>query len=284
MAASPAKGGWMQRLENVDRRILFVALAFAIVVPLIVPIPLPIAVSPMARALYDAIDRLPEGSVVLVSADYDPSGKPELQPFHEALMRHLARKKLRAVILSLWAAGPPLTEQVLGNVGYETTLHQKRGVDFVHLGFKEGRQIVMKAMGQSLRQTFPKDYEGKPVADLPLMRGVDTYSDFALLIDVSAGNPGIKEYVQVVQSRYRVKMVGACTAVSGPDYVPYYRAGQLVGLAAGMKGAAEYEMLVGAPGAATSGMAAQSASHLLLIGFILFGNVMYFRARRRGER
>jgi hypothetical protein len=156
-------------------------------------------------------------------------------------------------------------------------------VDFVHLGFKEGRQIVMKAMGQSLRQTFPKDHDGTPVGDLPLMREVDGYGDFALLIDISAGSPGVKEYVQVVQSRYRVKMVGACTAVSGPDYVPYYRAGQLLGLAAGMKGAAEYEKLVGYPGAATTGMAAQSASHLLLVAFIVFGNVMYFRARRRGD-
>jgi hypothetical protein len=87
-----------------------------------------------------------------------------------------------------------------------------------------------------------------------------------------------------VQSRYRIRMVGACTAVSGPDYVPYYNAGQLLGLAAGMKGAAEYEKLVGRPGDATTGMAAQSASHALLIAFIVFGNVTYFRARRRGSR
>jgi hypothetical protein len=281
--AKPPGGGWLERLERLDRRYLFVALAAAIVVPLLVPVPLPLAVTPMARDLYDAIERLPERSIVLVSADYDPSGKPELAPFHVALMRHLARKHLRVVIVSLWAPGPPLTEQVLAQVGYETTLHQKRGVDFVHLGFKEGRQIVMKAMGQSLRQTFPKDHSGTPVEQIPLMREVDSYGDFALLIDISAGNPGVKEYVQVVQSRYRVKMVGACTAVSGPDYVPYYRAGQLLGLAAGMKGAAEYEKLVGYPGAATTGMAAQSASHVLLVAFIVFGNVMYFRARRRGD-
>ena len=66
------------------------------------------------------------------------------------------------------------------------------------------------------------------------MREVESYKDFALLVDISAGNPGVKEYVQVVQSRWQVPMVGACTAVSGPDYVPYYSAGQLRGLAAGM--------------------------------------------------
>ncbi len=269
-----------ERLENIDRRALFVALAASIVTPLLLPVPLPLYVTPMVQDLYDAIERIPEGSIVLVSADYDPSGKPELEPFHLALTHHLARRNLRQVVINLWAAGPPLTEHVLAAAGLETDHAKVDGVDFVHLGFKEGRQIVMKSMGQSMRQTFPFDREGRPVADIPLMREVDGYDDFALLVDISAGSPGLKEYVQVVQSRYAIPMVGACTAVSGPDYVPYYNAKQILGLAAGMKGAAEYEKLVGLPGEATEGMAAQSASHMLLIAFIVLGNVVYFRQRR----
>jgi hypothetical protein len=115
------------------------------------------------------------------------------------------------------------------------------------------------------------------------MKEVNDYGDVAMLIDISAGSPGIKEYVQVVQSRYNVKLGGACTAVSGPDYVPYYKSGQLFGLAAGMKGVAEYEKLVERTGSATAGMSAQSAAHLLLIAFIIFGNVTYF-LRRRTEK
>jgi hypothetical protein len=157
----------------------------------------------------------------------------------------------------------------------------ERGVDFVHLGFKEGRQIVMESMGRSLRQTFPVDRDRRPVGEIPLMQEVDKYDDFAMLINISAGSPGVKEYVQVVQSQYGIRMVGACTAVSGPDYVPYYDSGQMLGLAAGMKGAAEYEQLVGLPGTATAGMVAQSTTHLLLVAFIVFGNVMFFLARKR---
>ena len=274
----------LEGLEFIDRRWIFLLLAFAIVLPLLFPIPLPLYVTPMVQGLYDTIENLPEGSIVLVSADYDPSGKPELEPFHVALMHQLARKNVRVVMMTLWAAAPPLVEHVLDTVGWTTTYGKVDGVDFVNLGFKEGRQIVMKSMGQSLRQTFPFDRSGTPVDSIPLMKQVDNYGDFALLIDVSAGNPGVKEYVQVVQSRWQVPMVGACTAVSGPDYVPYYSAGQLRGLSAGMKGAAEYETLVDHPGAATAGMAAQSASHVLLIAFILFGNVIYFLRRRKGSR
>ncbi len=274
----------LERLEFIDRRWIFLLLAFAIAGPLVFPTALPLHVTPMVQDLYDAIEALPEGSRVLLSADYDPSGKPELEPFHVALMHHLARKNVRVVMMTLWAAGPPLTEHVLATVGWTTAYGKVDGTDFVNLGFKEGRQIVMKSMGQSIPQTFPFDRSGRPVADIPLMREVRNYDDFALLVNISAGNPGVKEYVQVVQSRWRIPMVGACTAVSGPDYVPYYSAGQLEGLAAGMKGAAEYEMLVGRPGAAAAGMAAQSASHVLLIAFILFGNVIHFAKRRRGGR
>ena len=272
----------VQRLEYVDRRWLFLVMAVAIVVPLVVSMPLPLYVSTMVQDLYDAIEALPDHSIVLISADYDPTAKPELEPFHVALLHHLARKKIRMVMISLWPAAPPLTDQVVAEVGLVEKYGYVKGVDFAHLGYKDGRQIVMESMGNSIRATFPRDRDGNPVESNPLMHQVDTYADVAMLINVSGGFPGVKEYVQVVQSRYGIKMVGACTAVSGPDYVPYYQATpkQLLGLAAGMKGTAEYEKLVGRPGTAMTGMAAQSSSHLLLILFIVFGNVMFFLARR----
>jgi len=65
------------------------------------------------------------------------------------------------------------------------------------------------------------------------------------------------------------------------DNTPYYEAGQLVGLSGGMKGSADYEQLVGAPGLATRGMDAQSFGHLLIISFIALGNVAYFMTRGR---
>lgn len=279
------EGSLLRRLEYVDRRWLFVLMAGAVLLPLIVHMPLPLHVSQMVQDLYDAIEELPEGSIVLISSDYDPTAKPELEPFHVALLHHLARKRIRMVMVSLWPAAPPLTDQVIKEVGLERVYGLVKNVDWVHLGYKEGRQITMASMGNSIRSTFPKDRDGAAVETLPLMHEVDKYSDVEMLINVSGGSPGIKEYVQVVQSRYGIRMIGATTAVSGPDYVPYYQATpkQLLGLSAGMKGSAEYEQLVGRPGAASAGMAAQSSSHVLLILFIVFGNVMYFLARREGR-
>ena len=48
-----------------------------------------------------------------------------------------------------------------------------------------------------------------------------------------------------------------------------------------MKGAAEYEILVNKPAMALSGMNSQSLVHLLIIGFVVLGNLAYFAARKR---
>ena len=270
----------LERLEYVDRRWLFLIMAGAIILPLVVSMPLPLHVSTMVQDIYDTIEALPDGSTVLISSDYDPSGKPELEPFHVALTHQLARKKIKMVIYSLWPAAPPLTEGVIERVGLETDYGYVKNVDYAHLGYKEGQQIAMRSFGKSIKETFPKDRDGLSTSEIPLLAERDTYTDFDLFINISAGSPGVKEYVQNIQSLTGIPMVAACTAVSGPDYVPYYKAGQLLGLAAGMKGAAEYEVLVDLPSEAAAGMAAQSTSHLLLIAFIIFGNIMFFLTRK----
>ena len=53
---------------------------------------------------------------------------------------------------------------------------------------------------------------------------------------------------------------------------------------AGMPGAAEYESLIGQKGSATSGMDAQSVAHLVIVLFIVLGNISYFIDRKRSRK
>jgi len=46
----------------------------------------------------------------------------------------------------------------------------------------------------------------------------------------------------------------------------------------------EYEKLVGVPGIGTSGMDAQSIAHLVIVLFIIFGNVAFFIERQRQKK
>lgn len=270
---------FLERLGTIDRRVIFVLMGLALTLPLIRPLGLPFQVSPGVQDTFDAIDAVQPGQVVLLQSDFDPASMPEIYPFLLASMRHLFQKKAKVVCAELWPAAPPLVTGALKEMQKEFGLVE--GEDFVHLGFKVGSQLVMIQMGEDLWNAFPADVRKVPVAQIPLMQRVRKLSDFALMVNVSSGFPGAKEWVQYAQTRFNFKMVTSVTAVMAPDVIPYYQAGQLSGLSGGMAGSAEYEKLLGIKGTATAGMDVLSFGHLLIIFAIIVGNVSYFATRKK---
>jgi hypothetical protein len=266
-------------IRRIDRRFIFVLIFVAVAWPLIQPMRLPIDVSPPVQGIYDAIEAVPPGSIVMLAGDYSPDTMPELQPMVETFMRHAFSRDLRVVIACLWPASPPLVERVTTPMAAE--FGKEYGTDYVNLGYMAGGIVTLLGMGASIPNTFPSDYGGTPVGEIPLMQEVEDFDDIALVMEVSAGTPGTREWVQQVQSRFGVTLASGVTAVSAPNFYPYIQSGQLVGLLGGLKGAAEYETLVGAPGDATKGMDAQSIVHALIVLFIILGNVTYFVTRGR---
>ncbi len=277
----------LSRLHALDRRWLFLLMGLLVLGPLLWPIGLPIEPTRPSRQFAGAIDSLPDGSLVLMSCDYDPASRPELVPMTQTALRQLWRKHCRVVITVLWNGGPALVDQTVEGVAGEFRARGEKlvdGVDYVNLGYKAGNEAVMVLMGQSVKATFPVDQHRRSTATLPIMREVGNYSSFAMLVNISAGYPGTKEWVQQVNSRFHLPMISGCTAVSAPEYYPYLQSGQLRGLLGGMAGAAEYEKLCGERGPATRGMDAQSLAHLFIAACIVLGNVAVARRGKGGAR
>jgi len=275
----------LQRFQALDRRWVFLGMAISILVPLLYPVSFSFKVDERVRSLYDAVEELPAGSTVLVSADFDPASRPELEPFFRANLDHLFRKDVKVVVLSLWEYAPPLVVPILDEIA--TRDHKEYGKDYVFLGYKPGKELAIKAIGENIPKTFPTDSRGTPIGQIPIMQGFKQARDFPLLINVSAGFPGTREYVLQIQGQYDLRIASACTAVSAPDYIPFYKAGQLVGLSGGMPGSAQYEKLVypeGPPaGVRLLGMQAINVlnlGHLYIIGLIVLGNLAFFLTRR----
>ncbi|MBI4364898.1 MAG: hypothetical protein HY568_05660 [Candidatus Latescibacteria bacterium] len=275
--------GFLGGLRHLDRRWIFLAVGLLVIVPLMTGFHLaPVRPSERARGFYEAVERIPEGSTVLLAGDYDPGTIAENYPMHLAAARHLMSRNLKIIAVALYPGGPPLSDLVLRIAAEE--YHKRESYDYVNLGFKSGNEVVMSQMGSSIPRTFPTDRRGVPVSQLPVMRGVENFQQIALLISVSAGYPGTKEWVQQVVSRYHVPMVAGVTAVSAPEYYPYLQAGQLQGLLGGMAGAAEYETLVKHPGLATHGMDAQSLAHVFIAIMILLGNLAALPQRASAKK
>jgi len=270
-------------LRTIDRRWIFLAIGLLVVIPLLTGFHIaPVQPSARARGFYDAIEKVPAGSKVLLAGDYDPGTIAENYPMHLAAVRQLMSRNIKIIAVELYPGGPPLADRVLRIAGAE--YHKTEGIDYTNLGYKSGNEAVMSQMGSSIPITFPADRSGTPVAKIPVMKGVENFSQIALLISVSAGYPGTKEWVQQVVSRYHLPMVAGVTAVSAPEYYPYLQAGQLQGLLGGMAGAAEYETLVKAPGLATRGMDAQSLAHIFIALMILLGNLAALPQRSSGGK
>ena len=272
---------WTNRLENLDRRWLFLAIGLLVLIPLLFPLSLPLTVSPRVQGFEQGIAQIPDGSTVLMSCDYDPGAIPELVPMTRTALRQLFDKNCKVVVTVLWNGGPGLVDGVLRQIAEEKG--KQYGTDYINLGFKEGREAVMVVMGQGVANAFPRDYRGNDTRSQPIMRTVRDYSSFPLLVSISAGYPGTKEWVQQVQSRFHLPMVAGVTAVSAPEYYPYLQSGQLLGLLGGMAGAAEYEKAREEKGDATSGMDAQSMAHLFVAFCILLGNVVQWTKGRRNS-
>ena len=267
-------------LSTLDRRWIFLVMGILVLEPLLFPLALPLRVTPPVQGFVDAIDHVKPGSTILMSCDYDPGAIPELVPMTRTAFRQLLSHDCSVVVTCLWPGGPGLVDSIITEVSREFP-SKVYGEDWVNLGYKSGNEAVMVLMGQGILNVFPRDYHGNESRSLPIMRGVRDYSSFPLLVSISAGQPGTKEWVQQVQSRFHLPMVAGVTAVSAPEYYPYLQSHQLLGMLGGMAGAAEYEVARHEKGSATKGMDAQSLGHLFVALCIVLGNVIQFLQRRQ---
>ena len=268
----------MHRLLAIDRRIIFALVFISVAGPLLAGMSLPITPTDEVKAAYDQFEKLDAGDIVLVSFAYGASTAPEMLPMSLAILRHAFRRDLKVVAICLWPEAPGLAQQVLEEIAAEFDLEY--GVDYAFMGYKPGGFSVILNMGQDFRSAFPQDQWGADTGDLDLTRGLRSLRDFALVLDLAAGDSIEFWWIPYGQEKYGFSFVAGCTAVMAPDLYPFLDSGQLGGLLGGLAGAAEYETLIERPGSASKGMGAQSMAHLVIALFVILGNIAHFAARR----
>jgi hypothetical protein len=270
-----------QRVSQLDRRWIYLAMAVAVIFPIFVPIRMPVGITPEARQLYDAVEALPEGSVVMLTFDYYPSTVAETRPMSIAALHHLFRKNLKVITMTtIPLGGPSIADRTMRVMAEQ--YHKTYGVDYVNLGYKANYTAVLLGMGSSIESIYPADQYGTPLAKLPLMEAVKSYDQISFIYIV-ADNGIVDNWVSIVNAQFSKPLGAGVTAVMAPKFYSYVQAGQMTGLLGGMKGAAEYEMLVNKPAMALIGMDSQSMAHLLIIAFVVAGNVAFFAMRRKRE-
>jgi len=235
-----------EKLGKIDRRIIYMVLAVAVIVPLILTVKLPskVRAMPRTKSIFDHIENIdPNGErkAILLSVDFDPQTEPELKPQFEAIIRHAFARNIPLLVMALPIQGTDIGLEVLTRLAEE---HNKEyGKDYVLLGWKPSPVAVILGMGNFIDQVFPADYFGTPLAELPVMKGIRNYDNVGLVMDFT-GSSYYGWWIVYAYTPYGVPVATGVTSVSVADIYPYLGSKQFVGMLAGMKAGAEYERLV----------------------------------------
>jgi hypothetical protein len=272
------------RLSRIDRRYIFLFVAVSVIIPLLYPLHYPTRVTRHTRAVFDIMDQIPpENNPILISFEYGPSTMPECHPMAYAILRHSFARKVRVIGITLSADATGLGEQAMQTIARE--YGREYGRDYVFLGYKPGVTAVMLSIGEDLKRTFPRDYYGRPTSEIPMLAEVHNYEQIPLVIPLT-GSATATFWLIYAGARYHARVADGVTAVMASELYAYLQTKQLSGMLAGLKGAAEYEHLIRSAGytpsegLASRGMDALSTLHLVIILFIILGNIGFFLSRR----
>ncbi len=273
----------LDRMLKLDRRVIFTLVFIGVVIPFYVAWPpVRVDVSREVEDTFRIIDQIqPDANPLLLSFDYDPAASAELTPMAEAVLHHCFSRNIRVLVISLQytGLGAGIAADVVPRIAAQ--YDRKRDIDWAFLGFQPNAAVAMLQMGEDIKRTFPKDYYGTPIDEIPMMENIQNYDQIPAVL--SLASTAVGEFWAIYPgSRYGLTVLTGLTAVYTADIQPFYQSGQIKGVLGGLKGAAEYEKRVGKLGDGTNGMRSQKVIHYLIILFIVLGNVAYLTARRRG--
>jgi hypothetical protein len=278
------------RGRDIDRRIIFLFIFMTVATAVLFGIEFKEYPTPIVKKVFDKIESMPPGSKVLISFDFDPAMKPEVYPMANAFVRHCLTKGHKLYLMTIWATGQALMTETVETVIKNEFPDAVYGEDYVMLGFKAGGVGVLNVIITDFRKMYPDDEHGTSLDSIPLFADVKSAKDLDLVLPVGGGQPGPKEWILFIGDPGNVPVAPGLAAVVAPLIYPYYPK-QAIGLLGGVKGAAEYESElrshypqfrdIEAP--ALRMMGPQTMAHIVIMAFIVIGNISYFRSRRRAE-
>ena len=238
------KMNFFERIQKLDRRYIYIVVALAIIIPLMIPYNSDNVTSPPTENLYQMIDSFAgrEDRAILLSVIHDASTMPELYPMEVAILRHCFERNIKVFALTWSPTSAPIIDFAINNVKEEYP-DIKSGVDYCNFGYKPQALAMILGMGDNIATTISTYAEGRKLESLPIMNGITNYNEMNLVIEFSGSAAG-GAWFTYARPKFGLNVAVGVTAVMAADEYPYLQSGQLIGMLAGLKGAAEYEKMV----------------------------------------
>jgi hypothetical protein len=200
----------------------------------------------------------------LVAFEYTPAMAGELDIVAGAYLQHLSEQNSPVITISQVAAGVPMAERMVEQVGISQHLP---------LGLLPGEATGVRYLGTCMEQSVECDL----IRSQELGSDVgDTLAQVGLIIVLAADRESLVSWIEQVGSQSDVPIVAGVTQAMGPIASPFLASGQLVGNLDGLPGAAAYESQLGN----TSGVASDLLSSTILAQWMIIlalaGSSIYF--------
>lgn len=155
------------------------------------------------------------------------------------------------------------------------------GRDIAMLGYLPYFHLVILGMSSSIASQYPTDIGGTPLEDMPMYQEHKSLREIDLAV-TTAGSSACVSWIIYGREKIGLPVAFGVTAVMATDYYIFIQSGQTVGQMGGLRGAAEYEVLLNENGynkgfgKAFVGMDVQNIAHLLIIFLVVLGNIAFF--------
>jgi hypothetical protein len=237
----------LNTLANLSRRKIYLLLFLGAALPFFIPIQLPIYTWKETQAVFDSVESCPPGKVVAISSEWIAGSQGENWPQYEAVVSHCMLKGVKLVVFASSDADPLAPEMSEAINQRQAALYgRKYGVDWVQLGLAKGGPPTMAQIGRSIKSVYAIDFHGNSTRDyvkLPLMRHVNSCRDFHLFMSITY--QPTTDWLLWLDPTGKTPIAYGCAGIATTGYYPYLASGQMKGMLAGVRGAAEYEKLVG---------------------------------------
>lgn len=268
------------RLDRLDKRYIWWIIVILIVIVTIRPLGLPVRVSKTTVEFVDAIESLPEGSIILMEISTTAYAWDEIGSGAYAISKLILHDGHKLIMVGSQAPDSSiLTGLVLEKTGWIE--NAKYGEDYVNLGFISGGEITVFNLARDFQ--FPeKDSMGVPFSEIPLLKDIKDANDIDMIIDIHSSVSVPEWYARHWVGPYGTKMIVCETAACIHEVVAYYKSGDYLGHLGGVRGIAEFELYTGFLGAAIKSLDAQSVInfYFILIVFVANLNVIVRRVKR----
>ncbi len=273
-----------EKLTALPREVVMSLVILAMVVPAVSPLGLPLMTGDMSKAWYNTVDALPEGSIILMDIGYGSGGYPSLGPGNIAALHQMFEGGLKVVLMATSLEGTMMYPLIMAEVMPEENYGLVYGEDYVFIGYIAGEQTAMAGVLGDLKSLVSVDYQGTSIDSFSLMDNVNGADDIDLVAYLTTGGGIAEGWVYQAYSQYNMDVIGGVLSMMTTSIKPYYDSGQLLGIMDGIKGAADLEFITGHPGDAIVSSDILTFTQILVLIFILVGNLSYWMLKQEGVK